>query len=189
MTELPLPKAEDKRILSLNVLHLCKHRICGLVNVTSSLKWGLLWNLNRKHACTYLLLRNMKQKPYDEGQQVESWRMRKNVSAHAQERSLFMWRKLILSIAYTIHDSQDPAIVRAEEVLKGLQLDLDHYREVMLPTLDSKENSLNITHGSRSSIKVYPAYVTKLPFGNGSLWCSSWTLYVIFLQRKASSSL
>ncbi len=80
-------------------------------------------------------------------------------------------------------DSQDSSTIRAEEVLKGLKLDLDHYREVMLRMMDAKKYRLTTAHGSRSSIKIYPAYVTKLPFGNGWLWCTSWKLYIIFREN------
>ncbi len=62
---------------------------------------------------------------------------------------------------------QDSSIARAEEVLKGLMLDINHYRRVLLLMIDAKANGLATAHGIRSSIKIYPAYVTKLPSGNG----------------------
>ncbi len=69
-------------------------------------------------------------------------------------------------------DYQDSSIARVEEVLKGLTLDVDHYREVMLRMQTAMENGLSTASRSRSSIKMYPTYVTKLPSGNGMLCCS-----------------
>ncbi len=47
-------------------------------------------------------------------------------------------------------DSQDSSIARAEEVLKGLMLDINHYRRVLLLMTDAKESGLATAHGSRS---------------------------------------
>ncbi len=67
-------------------------------------------------------------------------------------------------------DYQVASITHVEkEVLKGIKVGPDHYREVMLRMQTAMENGLSTASRSCSSIKMYTTCVTKLPSGNGML--------------------